>query len=423
MKIVLADLGVTIGGRTLVDDVSLSLTRGARTALVGASGAGKSLTCAALAGTLTPAASVTGSLTIEDPDGSRDSAPGSDLLRVPAARRPRGARAALVQQDPATALHPLLRVGDQVAAAASANASRWRWPWPPGRFCCWPTSPRRPLTSSPEPSTPSPAPCAPPPARRLWREPWPPSRPAPTSTTTPSARSPPPSPRRRSARGPLLPRGHRTAPYLPRRRGRTSHRPARRRPVPGALRERHPAGALRLRQDHTPQRASPPGRPRPRRLRRDPSRRRARRRRPPTSRCARCVPTVAPSSTCPRTRPAASTRVTTSSPRSPARSTPFGRREAPTSTGRSRSLFWKPSTCPGGAGTTDLTRSPVDRRSASRWRGPSPPPGRAGLRPRSRSAPPGPRPALRTRRRRRLVPARARPGRACGAPRRAPRVA
>ena len=120
MKIVLADLGVTIGGRTLVDDVSLSLTRGARTALVGASGAGKSLTCAALAGTLTPAASVTGSLTIEDPDGSRDSAPGSDLLRVPAARRPRGARAALVQQDPATALHPLLRVGDQVAAAASA---------------------------------------------------------------------------------------------------------------------------------------------------------------------------------------------------------------------------------------------------------------------------------------------------------------
>ena len=120
MKIVLADLGVTIGGRTLVDDVSLSLTRGARTALVGASGAGKSLTCAALAGTLTPAASVTGSLTIEDPDGSRDSGPDSDLLRVPAARRPRGTRAALVQQDPVTALHPLLRVRDQVAAAASA---------------------------------------------------------------------------------------------------------------------------------------------------------------------------------------------------------------------------------------------------------------------------------------------------------------
>ena len=121
MKIVLASLGVAIGGRTLVDDVSLTLARGARAALVGASGAGKSLTCAALAGTLAPAASVTGSLTIEGTDGpDGPEGPGRNLLRIPAARRPRSARAALVQQDPATALHPLIRVGDQVAAAARA---------------------------------------------------------------------------------------------------------------------------------------------------------------------------------------------------------------------------------------------------------------------------------------------------------------
>ena len=121
MKIVLANLGIAIGGCALVDDVSLTLPQGTRTALVGASGAGKSLTCAALAGTLAPAASVTGSLTIEGTDGPDGSeGPGRNLLRIPAARRPRAARAALVQQDPATALHPLIRVGDQVAAAARA---------------------------------------------------------------------------------------------------------------------------------------------------------------------------------------------------------------------------------------------------------------------------------------------------------------
>ena len=121
MKIVLANLGIAIGGCALVDDVSLTLPQGTRTALVGASGAGKSLTCAALAGTLAPAASVTGSLTIEGTDGpDGPEGPGRNLLRIPAARRPRSARAALVQQDPATALHPLIRVGDQVAAAARA---------------------------------------------------------------------------------------------------------------------------------------------------------------------------------------------------------------------------------------------------------------------------------------------------------------
>ena len=121
MKIVLANLGIAIGGCALVDDVSLTLPQGTRTALVGASGAGKSLTCAALAGTLTPAATLTGSLTVEDADGpDGPEGPGRNLLRIPAALRPRAARAALVQQDPATALHPRNRVGAQDAAAARA---------------------------------------------------------------------------------------------------------------------------------------------------------------------------------------------------------------------------------------------------------------------------------------------------------------
>ena len=99
---------MSIAGSRLVDGVDLELAPGTRTALVGSSGAGKSLTCAALAGTLTPAATVTGSLTVD----------GAELLGVPAARRPGSARIALIQQDPSTALHPLISVGAQIAAAA-----------------------------------------------------------------------------------------------------------------------------------------------------------------------------------------------------------------------------------------------------------------------------------------------------------------
>ena len=52
MTIVLRSLVVRSGSTTLVNGVALRLAPASRTALVGASGAGKSLTCAALAGTL-----------------------------------------------------------------------------------------------------------------------------------------------------------------------------------------------------------------------------------------------------------------------------------------------------------------------------------------------------------------------------------
>ena len=122
---------VRSGDTTLVDGVDLRLALGSRTALVGASGAGKSLTCAALAGTLPAGLEVSGSLTVE-PDGvgsdngSRaDSDQGggtevTDLLRLPAAQRPRGCRIALVAQDHSTALHPLIPVGRQISQASQA---------------------------------------------------------------------------------------------------------------------------------------------------------------------------------------------------------------------------------------------------------------------------------------------------------------
>ncbi|OLO69123.1 ABC transporter ATP-binding protein [Actinomyces oris] len=131
MTIVLRSLVVRSCGTTLVNGVSLRLAPASRTALVGASGAGKSLTCAALAGTLPASLEVAGSLTVEpdDADAGSDprasSAPGGEassvnLLGLPAARRPRGSRIALVAQDHSTALHPLIAVGRQIALASQA---------------------------------------------------------------------------------------------------------------------------------------------------------------------------------------------------------------------------------------------------------------------------------------------------------------
>lgn len=131
MTIVLRSLVVRSCGTTLVNGVSLRLAPASRTALVGASGAGKSLTCAALAGTLSASLEVDGSLIIEpdDADTGSDprasSAPGGEassvnLLGLPAARRPRGSRIALVAQDHSTALHPLIAVGRQIALASQA---------------------------------------------------------------------------------------------------------------------------------------------------------------------------------------------------------------------------------------------------------------------------------------------------------------
>ena len=130
MTIVLRSLVVRSGSTTLVNGVALRLEPASRTALVGASGAGKSLTCAALAGTLPASLEAAGSLTVEpDDDAGSDprassaaggEAGGVNLLGLPAARRPRDSRIALVPQDHSTALHPLIAVGRQVALASQA---------------------------------------------------------------------------------------------------------------------------------------------------------------------------------------------------------------------------------------------------------------------------------------------------------------
>ena len=130
MTIVLRSLVVRSGGTTLVNGVALRLAPASRTALVGASGAGKSLTCAALAGTLPASLEAAGSLTVEPADdagraprassAAGGAAGGVNLLGLPAARRPRDSRIALVAQDHSTALHPLIAVGRQIALASQA---------------------------------------------------------------------------------------------------------------------------------------------------------------------------------------------------------------------------------------------------------------------------------------------------------------
>ena len=87
--------------------VDLLIRGGHALALVGPSGAGKSLTALAILGLLPATATVTGRIVWE----------GRDLLAGPtAAWRPlRGRRIALMGQEPATALDPVMRVGEQVA--------------------------------------------------------------------------------------------------------------------------------------------------------------------------------------------------------------------------------------------------------------------------------------------------------------------
>ena len=102
-----AGLSVELGGKRLLSEVTLELESGQTLGLVGASGSGKSLTALAIAGLLPAAAKVSGSVRLN----------GEELADLPESRmcRIRGERIGLVTQEPATALNPLMTIGDQVA--------------------------------------------------------------------------------------------------------------------------------------------------------------------------------------------------------------------------------------------------------------------------------------------------------------------
>ncbi|GAA1524651.1 peptide/nickel transport system ATP-binding protein [Microbacterium ginsengiterrae] len=102
------DLSIAIGARVLVDGVSFDVAPGECVALVGESGAGKSLTASALLG-LTPSTAQVSARAL-DIDGV-------DLRRASERqwRGIRGSRVALVSQDALVSLDPLRRIGAEVA--------------------------------------------------------------------------------------------------------------------------------------------------------------------------------------------------------------------------------------------------------------------------------------------------------------------
>jgi len=97
-----------------VDGVSFSLDPGERLGVVGESGSGKSVTFLALMGLLDrKAAKITGEILFR----------GQDLLKLrpDEFRRIRGSEIGMVFQDPMSSLHPLYKVGKQIAEAIQAH--------------------------------------------------------------------------------------------------------------------------------------------------------------------------------------------------------------------------------------------------------------------------------------------------------------
>ncbi len=97
-----------------VDGVSFGVARGRVLGLVGESGSGKSVTGLSIMGLVDPPGRVA---------GGRVLLGGEDLLRLPEPRmrRLRGARVAMVFQDPMMTLNPVLRVGTQMTEAVRAH--------------------------------------------------------------------------------------------------------------------------------------------------------------------------------------------------------------------------------------------------------------------------------------------------------------
>jgi microcin C transport system ATP-binding protein len=100
------DLTIAFNGKTVVDRLSLTINAGERVALVGESGSGKTVTALTIL-RLLAGAQTRGSVKLL----------GRELLSASEAdlRRVRGGDAAMIFQEPMTALNPLFTIGNQIA--------------------------------------------------------------------------------------------------------------------------------------------------------------------------------------------------------------------------------------------------------------------------------------------------------------------
>ena len=97
-----------------IEDVSFDIAAGEVLGVVGESGAGKSVTGAAIIGLIEPPGHITGGEILLK--GER-----IDNLPLPAMRRIRGKRIGMVFQDPLTSLNPLFRIGDQIVETMTVH--------------------------------------------------------------------------------------------------------------------------------------------------------------------------------------------------------------------------------------------------------------------------------------------------------------
>jgi peptide/nickel transport system ATP-binding protein len=98
-----------------VSDLSFSLLRGETLGVVGESGSGKSVSSLAIMGLLNPAYTDIGGKVLYE---------GRDLLELRGEdlRKIRGRDISMIFQDPFACLHPMYRVGDQIAEAVRAHS-------------------------------------------------------------------------------------------------------------------------------------------------------------------------------------------------------------------------------------------------------------------------------------------------------------